>query len=69
MSTKFSSENMHANLFIICFHFSLRYAFPVPTSVLMDNDVFVFRRGIDEGKIGILKLMEADQTERCKIHL
>jgi len=31
--------------------------------------VFVFRRNIDEGKIGTLKLMGADHTERCIIHL
>ena len=35
----------------------------------MRSDIFVFRRSMDEGKIGLLKLMEADHTERCKIHL
>ena len=35
----------------------------------MNNDVFVFRRGMDEGKIGTLKFMDAAHRERCTIHL
>ena len=35
----------------------------------MNNDVFVFRRSMDEGNIGILKFMNTDDTERCVIRL
>ena len=35
----------------------------------MNNDVFVFLRSMDEGEIDVLKFMNADHTERCRIHL
>lgn len=60
MFIKFFFENMYVNLFIIFFYFFLCYVFLVFIFVLMNNDVFVFCRSMDEGKIGILKLMEVD---------
>ena len=53
----------------------LRNAKPTQTRItlvkttLVNNDVFVFRRSMDEGEIGILKFMGPDHTERCRIHL
>lgn len=60
MFIKFFFENMYVNLFRIFFYFFLCYVFLVFIFVLMNNDVFVFCRSMDEGKIGILKLMEVD---------